>query len=403
LDEAIQARASEETARAESEAQAARVTDEFRAAQGVGAQRLLTNAVQWRTLERYLGDWKKWDGFMHRWLTAPSEDGLFMVGIPLRAQIMTIAAFLFYGWSTLGLKATTVISTLSGVRHNFRANCLAMEVFEHPSVRACKTALNLEERKRDGFTAVQRKHPLTVDMLYALIRHALAPGCTVDTMVGVGVLLAFTCLLRTSEYVPNQRSERQNSCHALLAADVLFEVVRNGQRSMVESFLVTADMWRHVTLVKFILRSAKNDKLRVGSTFWLRNEPSESGLNVVQAVFEWSLRSNFAPTDYLMFLPRHSRVPLGVADLCAREQTHQGVCGALRPEPCTLRAGGASDSTIQMMGRWKSMDSCLTYQESSVREYDEVQRILRDPSVYTAEDVRLIHDKGVSVRGRSNK
>jgi hypothetical protein len=61
---------------------------------------------------------------------------------------------------------------------------------------------------------------------------------------------------------------------------------------------------------------------------------------------------------------------------------------------CTLRAGGASDSTIQMMGRWKNMDSCLTYQESSVREYDEVQRILCDLSVHTAEDVRLIHDKG---------
>jgi hypothetical protein len=84
-----------------------------------------------------------------------------------------------------------------------------MEVFEHPSVRACKTALNLEERKRDGFAGVDRKHPLTVDMLHLLITLALA---TADAMVGIGVLLAFTCLLRTSEYVPNQRSERENSC-----------------------------------------------------------------------------------------------------------------------------------------------------------------------------------------------
>ncbi len=191
------------------------------------------------------------------------------------------------------------------------------------------------------------------------------------------MLLAFTCLLRTSEYVPNQRSERQNSCHALLAADVLFEVVRDGQRMMVESFLVTADMWRHVTLVKFILRSAKNDKLRVGSTFWLRYEPSESGLNVVHAVFEWSLRTNFAPTDYLMScratresdsvwltFARVSRLIKGCAAHFGLNPKQYGTYSARVGGACTLRAGGASDSTIQMMGRWKSMDSCLTYQES---------------------------------------
>jgi hypothetical protein len=70
-----------------------------------------------------------------------------------------------------------------------------MEVFEHPSARACKTALNLEERKRDGFAGVDRKHPLTVDMLHLLITLALATGNMADAMVGIGVLLAFTCLL----------------------------------------------------------------------------------------------------------------------------------------------------------------------------------------------------------------
>ena len=130
-------------------------------------------------------------------------------------------------------------------------------------------------------------------------------------------------------------------------------------------------------------------------------------MNVVQAVFEWSIRANFAPTDYLLSC-RATRESPSVWLMYARVATaikscathfkldprNYGTYSARVGGACTLRAGGASDSTIQMMGRWKSMDSCLTYQESSVREYDEVQRILRDPSVYTAEDVRLIHDKG---------
>ncbi len=53
---------------------------------------------------------------MHRWLVAPSEDSLFLVDIPLRVQIATIASFLFYVWNSLGLKAATAISTLSGAR-----------------------------------------------------------------------------------------------------------------------------------------------------------------------------------------------------------------------------------------------------------------------------------------------
>jgi hypothetical protein len=40
--------------------------EHFRAAHGAGGHQLLNGAVQWRTLARYLGDWNKWDAFMHR-------------------------------------------------------------------------------------------------------------------------------------------------------------------------------------------------------------------------------------------------------------------------------------------------------------------------------------------------
>jgi hypothetical protein len=35
--------------------------EEFRATHDASGQRLLNGAVQWRTLERYRGDWRKWD------------------------------------------------------------------------------------------------------------------------------------------------------------------------------------------------------------------------------------------------------------------------------------------------------------------------------------------------------
>jgi hypothetical protein len=65
--------------------------------------------------------------FMHRLLVDPSEDSLFLVDIPLRVQIATIASFLFYVWNSLGLKVATAISSLSGVRHQFRANSSSLQ------------------------------------------------------------------------------------------------------------------------------------------------------------------------------------------------------------------------------------------------------------------------------------
>jgi hypothetical protein len=67
--------------------------EHFRTAHEAGGQRLLNNAVQWRTLARYAGDWKKWDAFMHRWMVNSSEDSLFLTDVSLRVQIATLGHF----------------------------------------------------------------------------------------------------------------------------------------------------------------------------------------------------------------------------------------------------------------------------------------------------------------------
>jgi hypothetical protein len=386
--------------------------ESFRDAHTAGGLRLMSQAVQFRSVKRYSADWNRWLAFMRQWMDSlePREDDVFLLDVPLRAQVATLAAFMHFQFVDLHLRASTIISGMSGVRHQFRSNLLPVEIFSNQSLSACKNALTLEERKLEGLSAVQRRHPLTGDMLTWIGGQCVATGLVVDNMVGVGIVLAFYCLLRTSEYVPDRRSVKENSCHALRAADVLFELTDAvGQRSMVESFLVSADMWPRVTLVKFILRSAKNDKYRIGSTFWYRNEPQAAGQNVVRMVFLWALRANHAPTDFLLSCRATSAAPSvwltydQVAQLiksCARAMglnpNNYGTYSARVGGACTLRAGGASDSMIQMMGRWKSMSSCLTYQESSQREYDQAQRILRDTSVFTANDVRLIHVKDVS-------
>jgi hypothetical protein len=244
-------------------------------------------------------------------------------------------------------------------------------------------------------------------MMVWMMNKSLFSGHTIDAMVGAGISVGFFCLLRTSEYVPNRRSVQEDVCHALRASDVWFEITnKDGVRTLVESFLIVPAMWSEVTLVKFVLRSAKNDSLRVGSTFWFKNEPDAAGVNVVEIIFTWVCRAHLSPTDFLFSCRANATAPsvwltyTRVAQMvkdCALafhlNPKNYGTYSVRVGGACTLRAGGASDSLIQMMGRWKSLSSCLIYQETSRREYSEAQRILSDPSVFTSEDARLIHDR----------
>jgi hypothetical protein len=382
--------------------------ERFRATHEAGGRLLMAHAVQFRSVQRYSGDWKHWIRFMRQWVFQPREADLYLMEVPLRLQLATLAAFMHFMFTVVRLKASSIISSLSGVRHQFRSNMLPLEVFANPAVRACKTALALEERKAEGARDVNRRHPLTGDMLVWIANQSVLSGSIFDNMVGVGVVLAFFCLLRTSEYVPDRRSVLENSCHALRAADVLFELSdAEGRRWMVESFLVTSDMWPRVSLIKFILRSAKNDKFRMGTSFWFRNEAKAAGQNIVRIIFLWVLRANLAPTDFLMSCRANASAPSvwlsydqvsraikACASAMGLNPANYGTYSARVGGASTLRAGGISDTTIQMMGRWKSMSSCLTYQEASRREYDEAQKVLRNPDVFTSADVRLIHEKG---------
>jgi hypothetical protein len=117
-------------------------------------------------------------------------------------------------------------------------------------------------------------------------------------------------------------------------------------------------------------------------------------------------RAHLSPTDFLFSCRANAAAPTVWLTYTRVAQMVKDCALAFRLNPknygtysvrvggaCTLRAGGASDSLIQMMGRWKSLSSCLIYQETSRREYSEAQRILSDPSVFTSEDARLIHDR----------
>jgi hypothetical protein len=331
-----------------------------------------------------------------------------MQHLQLREQVETILAYVHQCVTTRVpvLRASTVVGRLTGIKSLFRENLLEATAFDHPSVRGVKVAINLEERKRDPYNQhSNQKLPMTLGMVLFVGEKARLTNDPNKIMAATAILLAFMCLLRVSEYVAGARDEEDECCHALVTEDVWFEVARlSGIGSeMVCACDVNADMWSRVVLVKFTLRDAKNDQYRVGSTFWYRNRPglANCSVNIVQSIFEWAIYARLRPADFFFSHNRYAanvRLNKGMVERpiwdCARlfglDSKRYGTHSPRVGGATTLRAGDAPPGTVQDAGRWRSARSCLTYQDSSLQEFDRMLTILQDASVYTTHDLMLL-------------
>jgi hypothetical protein len=307
------------------------------------------------------------------------------------------------------LAASTISGSYSGIRHSFRSNLLDTDFFDHCSMRAFKTATMLAERKNAKCNRVKRrKYPMTLGMVENVAVAAKSTSRIGPIMCATAIQLAFFCLLRVSEYVPNVKDIKHECCHAMLAKDVLFEVEHpDGGSQMVDATQVTTAMWPRVTLVKFTLRSMKNDQLRIGSTFWFRNMPNEEGTNIVKVAFEWAVTARLQSGDFFMShrrgLPQQGSICITYSMVdktikeCARLHgflprnfgTHSPRIGGA----CTLRAGDAPDTMLKLLGKWRGDTSSWVYQETSSKEFDRMQRLIKNPRLFTIKDIKLSYAK----------
>jgi hypothetical protein len=340
------------------------------------------------------------------------EEQLYLADVSREIQNKTMAAFVFHSFKNLHLKASTVIGSLSGIRHYFRAKFCDSRVFEDYSVRGAKTAITLEERKNEEWQPCDKKLPFTLGMVITLVNH-VAPLDLRFQMLGVGIQLAFFCLLRQSEYIPNQESIRKKCDHAMKASDVEFELQSLGSEPTLwyNASQVTASMWSKVKTVKFTLRSAKNDGMRTGSVFWFTNFPERIGINIVKVAFDWAVKAGLTPEAYFMSYNKGTFDAEGKSEF--RWLRYNEMAGAIKKVAvhfgfkaeefgthsprvggaCTLRAGDASDSMVQLLGRWKTLASSLGYTQAAMLEFDRLQGIMSNPSIFGIRDVKLIHRK----------
>ncbi len=368
---------------------------------------------------KYDCDWRRWRTFLMQCWEYCTEDDLYLQHMSKREQVGMLIGYGHYCLKEHRkdnpLAASTIAGSFAGIRHSFRSNTLDTDFFDHRSVRAFKTATVLDERKNGLHNQIsRRKFPITLGMVGHIARGATT---TTSVMCATAIQLAFFCLLRVSEYVPNLKTKRHKCCHAMLAKDVLFEVQNSdGGTDMIDATKITLEAWPRVVLVKFTLRSMKNDKLRIGSTFWFRNMPEEAGINIVKVAIYWAILAQLTTEDYFMSYrrggsrTRHGTlIKGGVLTLLNYEAVNKTIkkCAVIHglnakdygthsPRiggACTLRAGNAPETMLQLLGKWRGDTSSWVYQEASLREFDRMQNIIRNPALFTIKDIKLSYEK----------
>ncbi|KAJ1421556.1 hypothetical protein B484DRAFT_332672 [Ochromonadaceae sp. CCMP2298] len=105
-------------------------------------------------------------------------------------------------------------------------------------------------------------------------------------------------------------------------------------------------------------------------------------------IFSWPSPTHTAQRDHLWYREFHTDIRDAAAHF-GFDQTQFG-CHGIRVGGATLlRAAGADDGYICLMGRWASLPACLSYQETFTNAHDRMATLLLTPAIYTVRDLRL--------------
>ncbi len=294
------------------------------------------------------------------------------------------------------------------MKHGFRTGLQDVEVFGNPSLTACKRAV-IRKDKESGVGSERRKLPFTMDMIQNTIRHHTPVRDKKTLMLLTAMQLAYFGLFRASELVPETRISdvkgRAYTCHALRAADVNFQL---SNKKSVNFCDIAKHPLSDISSVKITLQSAKNDQFRIGHDIWFGRVAV--GVDIITVLYVWAQQTSHTPTSKLMsfvsgqgtvtFL-KYDNLRNAIKD-CARRLQFDPIWFSVHSlrvgGASALRAGGATDSMIQLLGRWRSLFSLYGYMSGTLQEFVKMQQILANPKHLTSDVVRLM---GVRPSGRS--
>jgi hypothetical protein len=363
---------------------------------------MLQASVLNSTEQRYEAHWKHWERFRAQYLVTPPDDCIFLLNSTLNAKVRTMCAFVAYLHHYLNLRASTMIGTISGVRHAFRSIFGDLEFFEAAPLKAVKHAAVMVDKKAHLGNA-QRKLPFTLDMVQYLLDTSPLSNIRYH-LFAVAIQLAYFGLYRSSEIVHNAEAAIHNEEHALRTSDVVFFIGK--QRKPIPYSAIASVEFHTIDSMKLTLRSAKNDQKRRGKkTFFTAQDFGPNTINMVRVMYDWAIRSAvqeggilmsfWNPTTEITYHLTHDNLNNTIKMVAEKMGYDPSQYAAHSPRiggASTLRACNMPDPFIQMMGHWDSAETPATYEDDNIREFIKCQQALATSKDYSSAIVQLFQN-----------
>lgn len=370
-----------------------------------------SDAVTSSSRAAYSTGWKAWCEFVKYMGTDVDASTPPTVWSPIGSngsswRVTCICAFLSYCHTQRHLLPSTCSTYLSGVMFHLRMrNVPINELSESQAVSDTKAGIMRAWRERNEQNAVAARSnlPFTASMIEYAMANFLSNWFTDATQHGllVALVLGFMLCARPSEFL--RLPHRTGRLHFLRGKDVRFTVrhLRTGKHVVVSStgaHLVDPGDYALVNALPHV-RHSKADQHGEGTPYvWPHTDTCADGaFQVALIMFTWA---KFArPQQDMPFLSRLGNQAVSPESLTAlMKQTARALnFDANRFTLRSLRYGGAtqlvaigaSDSYVQLAGRWKSL-AFLRYIKLASAGFAGCLDRMSDPTAFSINDIHSI-------------
>jgi hypothetical protein len=359
--------------------------------------------------------WPRWRLFLHQLFelsAAPDTPDCTYVPRAISPHNMSMLLGMFCAWmvTVLTLSAARTLVMLSALKYHLNKRNRDVTQFDSAHMQAVRRGLRNQPPNPSASGTSNRRVPVTLEIVLHIHQlYMRRPTVLANLAHATAVILAFSCLFCPLEYLWGTRT----NTHVLKAGQFEFECYPLngiGETTLITMANMRGVSWERVVQMRISITSAKNISRRTGAKMWF-SAIDTSNLHLVRAMFDWAQTAqldddqpvfSWLPPSHCPWhlpTPADRRVYLVYKDMTASIKKaarffgfddKQFGCHGLRVGGATLlRAAGADDGYICLIGRWRSLPACLSYQEVTTRAHDQIAALLFTPGIYTSRDLRL--------------
>jgi len=387
---------------------------------GDNASAMVANKVIPSSQSTYATGWRRW----HTYTALIDTDILMQRVSPGYTRLMESAANLCqYGFRVLTcigflaylinhptkwVIASSAIKYLTGVRYYLIRNGLDTNFMDSSSfLKASRAGADRAFRLTPGNSVADHQTlPVCVGMLEISCREELDLSNLSDHALYAALFFAYTFLCRISEYI-----ERPSSDHHLRSSAVVFWIAHEFDHQVTEDrpyLLIPSDqVWQYhksrLLGVNVSIKDCKNDPGGIGRKNPRKRftgpRPSSMAYDISELLYDFAVHAKpprlgafFATT-----LPQGLRISADIMNAFLQDKLAARF--GLNPNrihshslrfagASTLRASGKiDDTTIMLMGGWKSL-AMLGYIKLASSVFADVAAALSDRTLFSIQDVR---------------